>query len=106
ASATSLSAVEKTGESATAEAPQTPSSRIITGQLELKNSGETRQHIPLIIMATPEARPLPKRPDAHPPIKPPTPPAIPMVRNEAIPAVASFAEVAATKKSGSHVHSA
>src|SRR5699024_8565370 len=105
-SATSLRAVEKTGESAITAAPHTTSSTITTGQGLSTSIGESRQHRPLRIIAYPAARPRPSPLDAQPPRRHPNPPAIPIVTKVIRPTAASSAGLIASKNIGSHVHSA
>src|SRR5258705_8998017 len=110
ASVVSLSAVEKTPESAMTAAPhtKTKATRMIVGAA--KKSGEATQQEPLITSATSAAGGRPKRSDAQPPRREPTAPATPIAANAMKPVdavvVSPRASWPAATNMDSHVHSA
>jgi len=110
ASVVSLSAVEKTPESATTAAPhtKTKTTRTIVGAA--KKSGDATQQQPLITSAATAARGRPKRSDAQPPRREPTAPATPIATNAMKPVdavvVSPRASWPAATNMDSHVHSA
>lgn len=109
ASVVSLSAVEKTPESAMTAAPhtETAATRMIVGAA--KKSGEATQQEPLITSAVTAAGGRPKWSDAQPPRRHPTTPATPIATNAMNPvdaAVSPRASRPAATNMDSHVHSA
>ena len=110
ASVVSLSAVEKTPESAMTAAPhtKTKATRMTAGAA--KKSGEATQQEPLITSAATAAGGRPKRSDAQPPRREPAAPATPIAANAMNPVdavvVSPRASRPAVTNMDSHVHSA
>jgi hypothetical protein len=109
-SATSLSAVEKTPESAMTEAPHTPRNTSSGTHVVENMNGDNRQHAPLTLRAMVAAGARPKRSDAHPPSRHPMTPATPTAANTTMdncrPAPPPLLPCPARMNIGNHVHSA
>ena len=80
-SAVSLSAVEKTPESAITAAPHTQRNATSSGTGARKKSGDSRQQVPLTARAAMAAGARPKRSEAQPPSRLPANPARPITTN-------------------------
>ena len=95
-------------------APHTTAKASSQGRLAVKDSGESRQHAPLMASAAAAVAARPRRSAAQPPIRQPAAPATPIARKASMPGRPGLAEAGspvvavplAAKKAGSHVQSA